>query len=189
MSRPADNDRRRRGARARGAGAQLPPLHDVERERRGQQCEEADGSEVPSLPYASEFLRDFRTTAAVDELESREGTATVVGFQHACSEYPIAHCALGEHLHAILLALEPEPVVQLEPVEDDGRLLELAPTPHRPDAERIRVPVTGRGGIPATGVSAVAVNVTATAPTNAGNITVHAGGTTAPGSVRGTAPQ
>ena len=45
----------------------------------------------------------------------------------------------------------------------------------------IRVPVTGRGGIPATGVSAVAVNVTATAPTNAGNITVHAGGTTAPG--------
>ena len=45
----------------------------------------------------------------------------------------------------------------------------------------IRVPVTGRGGIPATGVSAVAINVTATSPTSFGNITVHAGGTTAPG--------
>ncbi|WP_259460421.1 S8 family peptidase, partial [Pseudarthrobacter phenanthrenivorans] len=32
----------------------------------------------------------------------------------------------------------------------------------------IRVPVTGRGGIPATGVSAVAVNVTVTAPTSVG---------------------
>ncbi len=41
----------------------------------------------------------------------------------------------------------------------------------------IRVPVTGRGGIPATGVSAVAVNVTVTDPTTAGFITVHAGGT------------
>ncbi|MDT0194593.1 S8 family peptidase [Arthrobacter sp. AB6] len=45
----------------------------------------------------------------------------------------------------------------------------------------IRVPVTGRGGIPATGVSAIAVNVTVTSPTSVGNITVHAGGTTAPG--------
>ncbi|WP_285245284.1 S8 family peptidase [Pseudarthrobacter sp. fls2-241-R2A-127] len=45
----------------------------------------------------------------------------------------------------------------------------------------IRVSVTGRGGIPTTGVSAVAVNVTATAPTSFGNITVHAGGTPTPG--------
>ncbi|MDQ0826608.1 hypothetical protein QFZ60_002781 [Arthrobacter sp. B2I5] len=45
----------------------------------------------------------------------------------------------------------------------------------------IRVPVTGRGGIPITGVSAVAINVTVTAPTSFGNITVHAGGTPTPG--------
>ncbi|UKA68018.1 S8 family peptidase [Arthrobacter sp. FW306-05-C] len=45
----------------------------------------------------------------------------------------------------------------------------------------IKVPVTGRGGIPATGVSAVAVNVTVTEPTSNGFITVHAGGTTPPG--------
>jgi subtilisin family serine protease len=45
----------------------------------------------------------------------------------------------------------------------------------------IRVKVTGRGGIPAAGVSAVAVNVTVTSPGTAGNITVYAGGTTQPG--------
>ncbi|MBX7442680.1 S8 family peptidase [Arthrobacter sp. MAHUQ-56] len=45
----------------------------------------------------------------------------------------------------------------------------------------IKVQVTGRGGIPATGVSAIAVNITATEPTSYGNITIHAGGTSAPG--------
>ncbi|WP_043438955.1 hypothetical protein, partial [Arthrobacter sp. UNC362MFTsu5.1] len=45
----------------------------------------------------------------------------------------------------------------------------------------IRVKVTGRGGIPAAGVSAVSVNVTVTSPGTAGNITVYAGGTNQPG--------
>jgi len=45
----------------------------------------------------------------------------------------------------------------------------------------VRVQVTGRGGIPVTGVSAVAVNVTVTSPGTEGNITVHAGGTAQPG--------
>ena len=45
----------------------------------------------------------------------------------------------------------------------------------------IRVKVTGRGGIPASGVSAVAVNVTVTSPGTAENITVYAGGTSQPG--------
>jgi hypothetical protein len=45
----------------------------------------------------------------------------------------------------------------------------------------IRVQVTGRGGIPASGVSAVAVNVTATQGKDAGFITAYASGTTRPG--------
>lgn len=44
----------------------------------------------------------------------------------------------------------------------------------------IRVKVTGRGGIPAVGVAAMALNVTVTSPESAGNITVYPGGTTAP---------
>ncbi|MBT2530694.1 S8 family peptidase [Arthrobacter sp. ISL-48] len=45
----------------------------------------------------------------------------------------------------------------------------------------IRVQVTGRGGIPATGVSAVAVNITATQGQKLGYITAYASGTTQPG--------
>lgn len=45
----------------------------------------------------------------------------------------------------------------------------------------MRVKVTGRGGIPVSGVSAVAVNVTVTNPGTAGNVTVYAGGTSQPG--------
>ncbi|MCX2747547.1 S8 family peptidase [Arthrobacter sp. MI7-26] len=46
--------------------------------------------------------------------------------------------------------------------------------------QTINLTVTGRGGIPATGVSAVAMNITVTAPTAAGYITAYAGGTTKP---------
>lgn len=46
--------------------------------------------------------------------------------------------------------------------------------------QTVSVTVTGRGGIPATGVSAVAMNITVTAPTAAGYITAYAGGTTKP---------
>jgi hypothetical protein len=42
------------------------------------------------------------------------------------------------------------------------------------------VQVTGRGGVPATGVTAVVVNVTVTAPATAGFITVFPSGTSAP---------
>jgi hypothetical protein len=45
----------------------------------------------------------------------------------------------------------------------------------------IRVQVTGRGGIPATGVSAVVVNVTATQGRDAGFITAYASGAPQPG--------
>ena len=41
----------------------------------------------------------------------------------------------------------------------------------------ITVQMTGRGGIPSSGVAAVALNVTVTAPASAGYVTVHPGGT------------
>ena len=40
--------------------------------------------------------------------------------------------------------------------------------------------VAGRGGVPASGVSAVVLNVTVTAPTRGGHLTVHADGTAVP---------
>ncbi|WAH98277.1 S8 family peptidase [Arthrobacter sp. MMS18-M83] len=46
--------------------------------------------------------------------------------------------------------------------------------------QTVSLTVTGRGGIPATGVSAVAMNITVTAPTAAGYITAYAGGTAKP---------
>ncbi|GAB3557570.1 hypothetical protein GCM10027405_02560 [Arthrobacter alkaliphilus] len=47
--------------------------------------------------------------------------------------------------------------------------------------QTINVKVTGRGGIPATGVSAVALNITVTSPAADGFITAYAGGTAQPG--------
>ena len=44
----------------------------------------------------------------------------------------------------------------------------------------IAVQITGRGGVPTTGVAAVALNITATAPTQAGYITAYANGGTQP---------
>jgi subtilisin family serine protease len=44
------------------------------------------------------------------------------------------------------------------------------------------VQVAGRGGVPASGVGAVVMNVTVTQPRAAGNITAYPGGTTAPSS-------
>jgi hypothetical protein len=44
----------------------------------------------------------------------------------------------------------------------------------------VAVQITGRGGIPATGVSAVAINLTATAPTASGYLTAHPDGTARP---------
>lgn len=46
--------------------------------------------------------------------------------------------------------------------------------------QTINVKVTGRGGIPATGVSAVALNITVTSPAADGFITAYAGGTAQP---------
>ena len=45
----------------------------------------------------------------------------------------------------------------------------------------VHLQVTGRGGVPATGVSAVVLNVTVTAPTTSGFVTVYADGTALPG--------
>ncbi|MDI3193244.1 S8 family serine peptidase [Pseudarthrobacter sp. AL07] len=47
--------------------------------------------------------------------------------------------------------------------------------------QTINVKVTGRGGIPATGVSAVALNITVTGPSAEGFITAYSGGTAQPG--------
>jgi alpha-tubulin suppressor-like RCC1 family protein len=45
----------------------------------------------------------------------------------------------------------------------------------------VRLQVTGRGGVPASDVSAVVLNVTVTQPTRPGYLTVYADGTTRPG--------
>lgn len=45
----------------------------------------------------------------------------------------------------------------------------------------VHLQVTGRGGIPASGVSAVVLNVTVTAPAGSGYVTVYGDGTTRPG--------
>ena len=45
----------------------------------------------------------------------------------------------------------------------------------------VHLQVTGRGGVPASGVSAVVLNVTVTAPSGAGFVTVYADGTALPG--------
>jgi hypothetical protein len=42
------------------------------------------------------------------------------------------------------------------------------------------VSVAGRGGVPASGVTAVALNVTAVSPTTSGFVTAYAGGTSRP---------
>lgn len=44
----------------------------------------------------------------------------------------------------------------------------------------VAVPVAGRGGVPATGASAVVVNVTVTQPSVGGFLTVFPGGTARP---------
>jgi hypothetical protein len=44
----------------------------------------------------------------------------------------------------------------------------------------VHLQVTGKGGVPTTGVSAVVVNVTVTTPTTAGNITVYPDGAAMP---------
>lgn len=46
--------------------------------------------------------------------------------------------------------------------------------------QTINVKVTGRGGLPSTGVSAAALNITATGPTSFGFITAYAGGSSRP---------
>jgi hypothetical protein len=49
-----------------------------------------------------------------------------------------------------------------------------------PAGGTVRLKVTGTNGVPATGVTAVVLNLTATAPTASGYTTAHPGGTTTP---------
>jgi hypothetical protein len=49
-----------------------------------------------------------------------------------------------------------------------------------PGGSTLNLQVTGRGGVPATGVAAVVLNVTVTAPTTAGHLTVFPAGTALP---------
>jgi hypothetical protein len=51
----------------------------------------------------------------------------------------------------------------------------------RPSGGVIALQVTGRGGVPATGVAAVALTVTVTGPTKAGYVTAYPHGAAAPG--------
>ena len=55
-----------------------------------------------------------------------------------------------------------------------------APQGQVPSGGHVAVQVTGRGGVPSTGVSAVVLNVTVTNPTGPGNATVYADLTTPP---------
>ncbi|HET7740093.1 MAG TPA: hypothetical protein VFL67_05540 [Mycobacterium sp.] len=55
-----------------------------------------------------------------------------------------------------------------------------APKSPLPANGTVHLQVTGRGGVPASGVSAVVLNVTATAPTRSGYVTAYADGTTRP---------
>src|SRR5665647_1569541 len=50
-----------------------------------------------------------------------------------------------------------------------------------PSGGTVHLQVTGRGGVPASGVSAVALNVTVTAPAKPGHLSVFADGTSRPG--------
>jgi hypothetical protein len=56
-----------------------------------------------------------------------------------------------------------------------------APTGKVAAGGTVALQVTGRGGVPASGVSAVVLNVTVTAPTKAGYVTAYGYGTTRPG--------
>jgi len=56
-----------------------------------------------------------------------------------------------------------------------------APSAMVPSGGSVAVQILGRGGIPVSGVSSVVLNVTATAPTGAGFVTVYPDGTTRPG--------
>jgi len=55
-----------------------------------------------------------------------------------------------------------------------------APKAAVPAFGTVTLQVTGTGGVPATGVSAVVLNVTVTDPTSPGYVTVYGAGTTRP---------
>lgn len=63
----------------------------------------------------------------------------------------------------------------------DTRTGNGAPRAMVPSGGSVAVQILGRGGIPSSGVSSVVLNVTATAPTGAGFVTVYPDGTTRPG--------
>jgi YVTN family beta-propeller protein len=62
----------------------------------------------------------------------------------------------------------------------DTRLGQGAPAAAVGPGQTLELQVSGQGGVPATGVGAVALNVTVTQPTAAGYLTVHPAGTARP---------
>ena len=62
----------------------------------------------------------------------------------------------------------------------DTRYGNGAPQAAVPALGTVHLQVTGRGGVPASGVSAVALNVTVTAPTGTGFVTVYGEGSALP---------
>ncbi|GAA1899348.1 beta strand repeat-containing protein [Lapillicoccus jejuensis] len=79
------------------------------------------------------------------------------------------------------VATQPGAVVPTAParVLDTRTGLGARPGPV-PAGGAVALPVLGRGGVPSTGVSAVVLNVTVTAPTGPGYLTVYPGATTRP---------
>ena len=88
--------------------------------------------------------------------------------------------ATGTVTHPLVVKLLPGPgsVVSLPPSRVMDTRTNLGATGPVPALDSISLQVTGKGGVPATGVSAVIVNVTAVNPTSAGYITVWPSGAT-----------
>ena len=88
--------------------------------------------------------------------------------------------ATGTVIHPLVVKLSPGPgsVVSLPPSRVMDTRTNLGVTGPVPALGTVSLQVTGQGGIPATGVSAVVVNVTAVNPTSTGYITVWPSGST-----------
>ncbi len=102
------------------------------------------------------------STAAPSEVSSAAAPAASSGPGHAAAA----------HLPGTFVSLPPSRV--LDTRSDLGA---FGPVTAR---RTITLQVTGRGGVPSSGVSAVVLNVTVTAPTKAGYITAYPGGTSRP---------
>ncbi|MDN3496151.1 hypothetical protein QL996_09450 [Planococcus sp. APC 4015] len=92
-----------------------------------------------------------------------------------------AHAAPPAMVQTAVLPTDPGTFVSLDPARIlDTRVGNGAPQGPVASNGNVTLQVTGRGGVPTTGVSAVVVNVTATGPNSGGFVTVYPTGTTQP---------